>query len=200
MHVNLFFDLYFNFLSVKIEINKKNNKRLNWINIEGSDTLKRQKHDTWIAMWLNHFEIDVVWTAFKGLLRLHSHISVFWGFSWLSMISEFSFLGIGVKTKTWKYGKSLFYSFFSQTLSNLLLCLSFFIFIGRICNSLVQLLFPWFLRFLRFLSFRPGRWSDQPWKFILSLTLLEIPLTQAPLVAALFGFGTKKKYFFHLLS
>ena len=81
MHVNLFFDLYFNFLSVKTEINKKNNKRLNWINLEGSDALKRQKYDTWIAMWLNHFEIDVIWTAFKGFLKLHSHISVFWGFS-----------------------------------------------------------------------------------------------------------------------
>ena len=105
MDMDLFFDLYFNFLSVKTEINKKNNKRPNLINLEGSDALKRQKYDTWIAMWLNHFEIDVIWTAFKGFLKLHSHISVFWGFSWISVISEFSFLGIGLKTKTRKSRK-----------------------------------------------------------------------------------------------
>ena len=80
MYVDVFFDLYFNFLSVKTEINKKNNKRLNLINLEGSDALKRQKYDTWIAMWLNHFENNVIWTVFKGFLKLHSYISVFWGF------------------------------------------------------------------------------------------------------------------------
>ena len=46
MHVDLFFDLYFNFLSVKTEINKKNNKRLKLINLERSGALKRQKYDT----------------------------------------------------------------------------------------------------------------------------------------------------------
>ena len=46
MHVDLFFDLYFNFLSVKTEINKNNKKRLNLINLEKSDALKRQKYDT----------------------------------------------------------------------------------------------------------------------------------------------------------
>ena len=46
MHVDLFFDLYFNFLSVKTEINKKNNKRLNLINLEGLDALKKQKYET----------------------------------------------------------------------------------------------------------------------------------------------------------
>ena len=89
MHEDLFFDLYFSFLSVKTKINKKNNKRLNLINLEGSDALKRQKYDTWIAMWLNHFEHDVIWTVFKGLLELHSYISVFWGFSWIPWFSSF---------------------------------------------------------------------------------------------------------------
>ena len=46
MYVDLFFDLYFKFLSVKTEINKKNNKRLNLKNLEGSDALKRQKYNT----------------------------------------------------------------------------------------------------------------------------------------------------------
>ena len=105
MHMDLFFDLYFNFLSVKTEINKKNNKRLNLINLEGSDALKRQKYDTWIAMWLNHFENDVIWTAFQLLLKLHSHITVLWRFCRISVISEFSFLGIGFKRKTRKSRK-----------------------------------------------------------------------------------------------
>ena len=103
--MDVFFDLYFNFLSLKTEINKKNNKRLNLINLEGSDALKKQKYDTWIAMWLNHFENNVIWTVFKAVLELHSYISVFWGFSWISMISKFSFLGIGLQTKTWKSPK-----------------------------------------------------------------------------------------------
>ena len=128
MDVGLFFNLYFNFLRVKTEINKKNNKRLNWINVEGSDALKRQKYDRWIAMWLNHFEIDVIWTAFKGFLKLHSHISVFWGFSWISVISEFSFLGVELKTKTWKsrkifiFGSAMFkwmWIYFSISISTL---------------------------------------------------------------------------------
>ena len=58
--MDVFFDFYFNFLSVKTELNKKSNKRLNLINQEGSDALKRQKYDTSIAMWLNHFENDVI--------------------------------------------------------------------------------------------------------------------------------------------
>ena len=105
MHADLFFDLYFNVLSVETEINKKNNKRLILINLEGSDALKRQKHHTWIAMWLNNFENNVIWTVFKLFLKLHSHITVLWSFCKISVISEFSFLGISLKTKTWKSWK-----------------------------------------------------------------------------------------------
>ena len=46
MDMDLFFHLYFNFQSVKTEINKSNNKRLNLINLEWSEALKRQKYDT----------------------------------------------------------------------------------------------------------------------------------------------------------
>ena len=102
MLMDLFFDLYFKFRSVKTEINKKNNKRLNLINLKGSDALKRQKYNTWIAMWLNHFEYNVIWTVFQLLFKLHSHITVLWRFCRISLISEFSFLGIGLKTKTRK--------------------------------------------------------------------------------------------------
>ena len=46
MDMDLFFDLYLNFLSAKTEINKNNNKRFNLINLKRSDALKRQKYDT----------------------------------------------------------------------------------------------------------------------------------------------------------
>ena len=42
MDMDLFFYLYFNFLSVKTEINKNNNERLNLIILEGSEAHKRQ--------------------------------------------------------------------------------------------------------------------------------------------------------------
>ena len=80
MDMDLFFHLYFNFLSVKTVINKNNNKWLNLINLERSDALKRQKYDTWLAIWLNHFDIEVIWEAFREFLKLNSHMSVFWGF------------------------------------------------------------------------------------------------------------------------
>ena len=132
MHVDIFFDLYFNFLSVKTEINKNNKKRLNLINLEKSDALKRQKYDTWLAMWLDHFKIDVIGKAFQKFLKLNSHISVFWGFWWISVITEVSFLGIGLKTKTRKSRKIFsFLVFSSQAISNGFLCINFFIFSGR---------------------------------------------------------------------
>ena len=102
MHMNLFFDHYFNFLSAKTKINKN---VFNLINLDGLEAFKRQKYDTWIAMWLNHFEIDVIWTAFQLFLKLHFHITVLWHFCRISEISKFSFLGIGLKTKTRKSRK-----------------------------------------------------------------------------------------------
>ena len=105
MDMDLFFDLYFNFLTVKTEINKNNNKRFNLINLKRSDALKRQKYDTWLAMWLDHFQIDVIWEAFREFLKLSSPISVFWCFWWISVISEFLFLSIGLKTKIRKSRK-----------------------------------------------------------------------------------------------
>ena len=44
-------------------------------------------------------------------MKLHSHISVFWGFSWISVISEFSFLGIELKMKT-RISRKIFISQF----------------------------------------------------------------------------------------
>ena len=52
-----FFDHFFNFLSAKTKINKN---VVNLINLDGLEAVKRQKYDTGIAMWLNHFENHVI--------------------------------------------------------------------------------------------------------------------------------------------
>ena len=114
-----------NFWVLKLKQEKQRKTHL--INLEGSDALKRQKYDTWIAMWLNHFENDVIWTAFQLFLKLRSHITVLWHFCRISVISKFSFLGIGLKTKTrksWKtfiFGSIMFkcmWIYFSISISN----------------------------------------------------------------------------------
>ena len=83
-----------------------NKNMLNLINVDGLETFKRQKYDTWIAMWLNHLVNDVIWAAFQLFLKLHFHNTVLWHFCRISEISEFLFLGIGLKTKTRKTWKT----------------------------------------------------------------------------------------------
>ena len=99
MNMDLFFDHYFKFLRTKSEVYKSN---FNLINLDGLEAPKRQIHDILLEIWLNHIEIYVVWRTFELLLKLHSHISVSRRFCRISVISMFSFLGIGRKTKTWK--------------------------------------------------------------------------------------------------
>ena len=69
-----------------------------------------------LAMWPNDFEFGVIWTAFQLLLKLHSHISVLWPFCRISVIFKFSYLGIGLKTKTRKSRKILIFGFNILTL------------------------------------------------------------------------------------
>ena len=106
MRVDLCFDHYFNCLSVKTDISKNG---LNLIYSEGLKAFKTQIAAAWLAMWLNHFVIDVVWTVFQLVLEVHSHISVLWCFCGISVNSEFSFLGVMLKTKTWKPQKILIF-------------------------------------------------------------------------------------------
>ena len=81
IHVDLFFDYYFSFLSVNTEINNKNKKhRLKLANLEELHSLERQKYDKQLTRWLNYFENDGIWKIFQEFLKFHSHISVFWGF------------------------------------------------------------------------------------------------------------------------
>ena len=68
MHVGLFFDNYFDFLSVETDINKS---RLNLINLEESEAIKRHIPATWLTICLNHFEFDVIWKVFQLLMMLN---------------------------------------------------------------------------------------------------------------------------------
>ena len=68
MHAGLFFDLYFDFLTVETEINKS---RLNFINLEESEAIKRHIPATWLTICLNHFEFDVIWKVFQLLMMLN---------------------------------------------------------------------------------------------------------------------------------
>ena len=82
MHLDLCFEHYFNFLSMKTDINKN---RLNLLYSEGSKAFTTQLAAAWLAMWLDHFETVVIWTVFKEFLKLHNqYFGVFW---WISEIS-----------------------------------------------------------------------------------------------------------------
>ena len=108
MNVDLCFEHFFNCLSIKTDIDKNG---LNLVYSEGrvKKLLKTQLTAAWLAMWLNHCNFDVIWTIFLGFLELRTHISVFWGFRWVSVISEFSFLGMALKTKTRKLRKIIIF-------------------------------------------------------------------------------------------
>ena len=60
--MDLFLDYFNNFLSVKTEINENG---FNFINLETPNALIKQIPAIWLAMWLNHFEFDVIWTALQ---------------------------------------------------------------------------------------------------------------------------------------
>ena len=103
MNVGLFFDNHFNFFSTKAKINKI------IINLDGLKALKRQIPDVWLKICLSHFEIGVTWRPSKLLLRLHSHISVWYGvfvaFKWFP---SFRFWVYSSKQRARNHEKSLF--------------------------------------------------------------------------------------------
>ena len=102
MNVDLLFDHYFKFLSTEAEIYKSD---FNLINLVGLEALTRQIPGTWLGIWLNDIEIYVIWRTSQLFFKLHSVILVLQRFCRISVISEFSFLGIGLKTKTRKSRK-----------------------------------------------------------------------------------------------
>ena len=94
MHMNLFFDHYFNFLSAKTKINKK---LLNLINLDGLETFKRQKYDMTNvreSLW-EWYQLESVSTVFVATFPYYRIIEIL----------EFSFLSIDLKMKTRKSWK-----------------------------------------------------------------------------------------------
>ena len=59
--------------------------KTNSINLERSETLKRQIPATWSAMRLSHFEFDVIWTnfVFWSYILIFQYYGVFVKFPWL---------------------------------------------------------------------------------------------------------------------
>ena len=134
IYVDLFFYHYFNFLSAKTKINKS---QLNLINLDGSEAPKRQICSTlgtgWIILRFTWFEEHL-----NCFSKLHSYILVLWLSCRISVVSELSFFGERAQNKNPDTAENLYFpAFSSQTLLNSVLCLSFFIFIGRIYNFLV---------------------------------------------------------------
>ena len=81
-----------------------------------------------MGIWLNHFETHVIWREFQQFLKLYSHISVLFGFCRISVISEFSFLCIGLQTKNRISTKILIFQRFLLKLYQIhfCICLSLF--------------------------------------------------------------------------
>ena len=103
-HINLFFDHYFNFLSVKTEINKKKQTQINksrgvrifW-KTKIWHIVSKVAELFWERCHLNNIS--------RVLEITFSYFSILGGLCRISVISEFSFLGIGLKTKTRKSRK-----------------------------------------------------------------------------------------------
>ena len=92
---------------------------LNLTNLEKPEALKDKIPATWSAMPLNHFKFDVIWIVFQLILKLHSHMTVLWCFYRIFVISQFSLLSVGLKTKTRKSRKIFNFLVFScQVISN----------------------------------------------------------------------------------
>ena len=90
-------------LVLEILINSENGD--NFINLERSrgeesETLKRQLASIWLSIWLNHFELDIVWPTCQMFLLQYWHISALRCFWRISAIFMFLFLGKELKTKT----------------------------------------------------------------------------------------------------
>ena len=97
MDMNLFFDHYFNFLSAKTQINKK----VNLINLDGLEVILKENYLVpdweydWIILRLIWFEEHL--NSFWCYILIFQYYGCFLEFF---VISESSFLGVRLKTKT----------------------------------------------------------------------------------------------------
>ena len=89
MHVDVCFDHYFNCLSVKTDISKNG---LNLICPEGAKAFKTQIAAAWCAMWLNHFEIDLIWL--NSISRVFE--VTYYHFSILGFLTNFCYFRVFV--------------------------------------------------------------------------------------------------------
>ena len=160
MHMNLFFDHCFNFWGAKTKMNKN---VLNLINVDGLETFKIQTPGTWLEICVNHFEFDVIWRTSELFLKLHSHNSVLWHFCSISVISEFSYSGVELKTKTQKL------QFFFLKLYQICFCVYISLFL--LVEFVIPLFNCYFRDFCRFHDFRvvdlaqkcPGNNAKKQW-------------------------------------
>ena len=167
MDMDLFFDHYFNFLSAKTGINKD---ELNLINLGGLEALKRQLLGAWLGIWLYHFEIDIIrrsWCYIKCSmmlhLMLHSHISVLRLLSRVFRDFRVFVFGRKAENEIPEITENLYFSVFSsQTLSNLLLCLSFLFLLAEFIFPLFNCYFRDFRGFHDFRVFDLTLFSRTP--------------------------------------
>ena len=55
-------------------------------NMKVSEGPGRHLHIAWLAIWLKHSKLDVIWVVFQLYFRLHSHIAVLSRFCRFSLI------------------------------------------------------------------------------------------------------------------
>ena len=139
IHVDLFFDHYFNFLSAKTEINKR---ELNLINLDGLEALGRQICSTFGTVWII---LRFMWFEehLNCSLKLHCYILVLRLFCRISVISELSLLGIGLKTKPRIPRKIFIFQLFLLKLYQIHFCVWFSLFL------LTEFVIPLFNCFFR---------------------------------------------------
>ena len=71
----------------------------------------------------------MIWRASQLFPKLHSYSSVLWRFCSISVLSEFSYLGIGLKTKTWTSRKIFILQGFFLRLYQIFFCVSLTLFL-----------------------------------------------------------------------
>ena len=147
MHVNLFFDHYFNFLSAKTKINKN---VLNLINLDGLEAFKRQTPGAWLEIWVNHFWFDVIWRTSQLFLKLHSHNSVLALLQHFCAFQVFVF-GCRAQKENPEITENLYFTVFFLKLYQICFCVSLSLFL--LPEFVIPLFNCYFRDFRDFLDF-----------------------------------------------
>ena len=148
MHMNLFFDHYFNFLSAKTKINKN---VLNLINLDGLEAFKRQTPGAWLEIWVNHFWFDVIWRTSQLFLKLHSHNSVLALLQHFCAFQVFVF-GCRAQKENPEITENLYFTVFFLKLYQICFCVSLSLFL--LPEFVIPLFNCYFCDFRGFRDFR----------------------------------------------